>query len=212
MKRPTEKCNQPIRGIALGLGLLSLTIVSACTGTSDKSDAQSQPAVTKVVVIKPWTQDSLAPNFTATNDPPLSCLEQSRFSDRFDAVHCFRDNGDDVDPCFLGPDVDHPEKVACPVSPTEVIVGEPKGVPLHSGVAADTKAKAWLVVLGNGDACRATSSTGIDPRDNLDLAMQCHSGAFVWGQPDTSSTTWTVKTSKDETSEIVTVKIAEAYM
>ncbi|HEX5120059.1 MAG TPA: hypothetical protein VFW65_33135 [Pseudonocardiaceae bacterium] len=197
---------------------VAILLTAACSTYSTISSAPvGQAVATKVTVINPWVNHQIAKGFTVINDPPMACFQGSQYSDRADAISCNRSggndlNGDNTDPCFVDPNEDMPDSVACPVSPTTVIVAKFTPVDLiHSGVSTSVSRTAWLIVLKGGDACRSTSSIGIDPRGKLNLMMQCHSGAFVWGTPNTSKAIWTVDVSRTETSPLVVTQVTNAY-
>jgi hypothetical protein len=184
--------------------------ISACTDTTDSSTSNDQNRVpeTRIVTLKPWTDKGLTDGFQVRTAKG-SCWVSSELATRTDAYRCTI--GDVIyDPCFSSQYSASLNKVACPTSPKEMQVIELTD-PLPEQLNDEGELQVWMLILGNGDQCNSGIGAGPDPRGDLYLSMTCESGSLIWGNPDKSSSAWTVQASKDEKGPLSTMQVTEVY-
>lgn len=193
--------------IALLLGLCACGCLVAAAPALPASVAGK----TRIVVYSPFTMNgTLSKGVKVIRSVSGSCWEGSLASARSDAWRCMSGN-EILDPCYSGA----AKWVACPRTAfgnRVVRLVLTKSLPRHGNKPLDTnRSDPAEIVLASGVTCGfstgATGSVG-----GLRLNYGCTNGAWLAGDPDRTSTLWTILyLASINSSTLKPVSIATAW-
>ncbi|MCE6999059.1 hypothetical protein LZG04_30280 [Saccharothrix sp. S26] len=169
----------------------------------------SEPEPVAVPTTTPGGPVTEVVDYVPFRNPPTSsdrgeCFTPSESTTRTDAWRCLGG-----DPCFSA--ADHPGQVECPRSTGESVLLQLTGPLPERHPSPPGPDVAWRLRLAGGAVCDPFHGAGPEPLEGLALAMVCGDGTMVWGNPDTSTGTWTVRTSADEYGPLTTSPVVTAY-
>jgi hypothetical protein len=177
----------------------------------------TQSSGTQVITYDPWASSgTLASGITAASTKSGGdCWEASSTSSASNAFRCQADNII-YDPCFTDgssgagecayPSTDNPDSVTI--------------VTLTSALPAPQASTAspipWLLVLANGLRCGPITGTGGPALDGKAQSYNCGTAGdpvvgVMYGNPDETSSTWTVSYAPLHASAMTQVDVTTAY-
>ncbi|WP_189226569.1 hypothetical protein [Saccharothrix coeruleofusca] len=175
------------------------------------------PPVTPTTTTTPHGPPTRVVDFALTGQELHSteqgrCAAPSRITARDDAWSC-RVMESDFDPCFSSPD--EPGRAFCPTGQDNGLAVELTApLPARTPAPPDAPRRPWLLELATGEVCTATTHEGYQPVDGLALSMICAdggAGGYVWGEVDTSGSTWIARFSHDEHGPAEPTAVITAY-
>jgi hypothetical protein len=186
------------------------TAASTATSTGAAPTTASTAQRTRVISFQPWHNGQVDSSLRVVSTTQGNCPDQSSATSRPDAYRCFAGN-EVADPCFADTESAGSNQVACVGAPNEVMVVTLTSPLSPSAPDTATEDPPFLLILADGTACHASTGAGPDPRNGVDATMYCGSGeTFVWGQPDSSADTWTVRVGTD-TGPLTTARVRTVY-
>jgi eukaryotic-like serine/threonine-protein kinase len=191
-----------------GAGTGTATTTTQPTGTASTT-ATTSGMVTRVTIYQPWTPDGISGRIAVTGRANGSCFGTSAAVGRTDAFRCTA--GDVIsDPCFASPYAGQDPQVACPDPDVDHVLLITLTEPVPDPLATPTSSRSWLLQLAGGATCTAlTGATAVaaDLRQNYG----CTDGGDLYGDPDTSSATWTIHYQAKDSPGLEVVPISAAY-
>ena len=174
----------------------------------------SMTAPTSVRIIEPFAVGGgLAAGLSVQETTSGSCWEGSLAdSGRSDAWRCMAGN-EIMDPCFSDPSGDG-NAVACLTDPWNqqvVLLDLTQPLPFdHANTPAIPEADPWALELADGERC--TMTTGATAAiGNLRANYACTGGGWVYGDPDRTTSTWSVLLLPNGGSSLGSVAVAVAW-
>jgi hypothetical protein len=181
-------------------------------GSPTAQPSTAQPSGTQVITYAPWAAPgTLASGISAAATQTGSCFSTSSATTASGAYRCIVGNSL-YDPCFADA-ASGAGQVACPnpQNPDSVVVIKLTGQLPIPATAAGSPVIPWLLVLANGQTCQTITGTGGTLGGKNEI-YGCPAGG-VYGQPDTSTATWTVfyAPSGAPASAMTQVGVIKAY-
>ena len=184
------------------------TPATAAAATTSAVDPPRRVA-TRITIYQPWTPGGLSSQITATARTSGSCFSASVAVGRVDAFRCSA--GSEInDPCFTNPFGSGERQVACPNPDLEHVVVITLTDPLPDPSTAPAPSAPWMLELTTGTSCTFITGATATVAD-LRLNYGCTDGGNLYGAPDTSTASWTIRYQAKNSPNLDVVPISAAY-